>query len=83
MKKAENVLMITLDVIISILVLILLAVSFVIIVAGSFIAAVIIAPIMTILSAIDSGKSVSQSLIDLVSSYLSGIKNNLGDIVSE
>lgn len=83
MKKAENVLMITLDVIISILVLILLAVSFVIIVAGSFIAAVIIAPILTILSAIDSGKSVSQSLIDLVSSYLSGIKNNLGDIVSE
>ena len=83
MKKAENVLMTTLDAIISILVLILLAVSFVIIVAGSFIAAVIIAPILTILSAIDSGKSVSQSLIDLVSSYLSGIKNNLGDIVSE
>ena len=83
MKKAENVLMTTLDAIISILVLILLAVSFVIFVAGSFVAAVIIAPVMTILSAIDSGKSVSQSLIDLVSSYLSRIKNNIGDIVSE
>ena len=83
MKKTENVLMTTLDAIISILVLILLAVSFVIFVAGSFVVVVILALVMTILSAIDSGKSVSQSLIDLVSSYLSRIKNNLGDIVSE